>query len=243
MKRTTIAVLVLILLLSLTACFVRVITLREKQFDSLDALQATAGEDLLYPIQIPPSGFVPTYIGISGYDDHTSWNYRIVLRDDAYLMNDPKNPDWAWRYAPATVPAAGSPATSYIIIYAFVPKDQFIRNGRSTQWPNMWEEIDAYERYWRHDEDTWEIDGTEVRYYCRFSATPEKEDDSGGLVPAYSSVWAYAGFMRDGLLYMVETRVYGHFNEIEESMCEKGIGIIRAVMTEMLYSKQEASGS
>ena len=233
MRRIAIAMLISIMLISLSGC-VRLITLTGHIFGTLDELKAKAGDQLLYPVAMPPGGFEPTFTEISGYNDYTTWNYRIVLRDDVYA-NNPKHADWAWRNAPPTVPEKGSPAAAYIYIYAFVPREYHIVGGRSTQWPNMWEEIDAYNSYigWV-GENIWDIGGAEVSYRTGFSAVPEKTDDSGELVPAYACVDTYAGFMRSGLLYVVETRVYGHPDEAEEVLTVMAEGMIRTIMAEMI---------
>jgi len=239
MKKIPIIILALLVLFSMPGCFVRTITMVDKQFDTLDGLKAAAGDQLLYPAGLPPEGFEPTHIEISGYDDKTSWNYRIFMRDDEYMYSaDDK--DWVRRFAPANVPDEGSPAISTIYIYAFVPREYHPQGGRSMQWPNMWEEVAALDRYLYisgQDANAWEIGGIDVSYEIEFAAVPEKEDDEGKPVPAYAGVSAYAGFMHGGLLYIADARLFGHFDESEERLCDMGESLVKGMVTELIYGE------
>jgi len=73
-----------------------------------------------------------------------------------------------------------------------------------------------------------------VHYCSRFAAVPQKTDDSGNPVPAYTIFETYAGFMRDGLLYMAETRVYGHPDENEEVLAAMAEGMAESIFTGMI---------
>lgn len=241
MKRITIVLSVLILLAGISGCFSVTQVLSEKRFGTLDELKAAAGDKLLYPADIPPSGVEPAYSEISGYDDHDSWNYRIILRSDKYV-SDSDGPDLLRRNAPNLVPDGGSPAIAYVLIYAFAPRSAHIQEGKGTQWPNMWEEIEAYEHYKElTGQGAWKIGGADVRHYAGFAAVPAAEADSGEPLPAYTFASAYAGFMREGLLYMAETRAYGHPGESEDSMLALCDDTLETVISGMLHGGAQAA--
>lgn len=219
----------------MSGCFTVTQVLPEKRFDTLNELKAAAGDNLLYPADLPPYGFEQTHSEISGYDDHATWNYRIILRNDKFA-NHSDGPDLLRQNAPKLAPDEGSPAIACVFIYAFVPRSPHIQGGKGTQWPNMWEEIEAYERYEQlAGGDAWEIGGVDVRHYAGFAAVPAAEG-SGESLPAHTVASAYAGFMRNGLLYMVETRAFGHPDEAEEGMLALCDSLLETVITGMLHS-------
>lgn len=212
-KKIITALLTAITLITIPGCLVRTVTLHEKHFDTLDELKAAAGDGLLYPAEIPPAGFEPAHIEISGYDDKSTWNYRIVMRGG----ND--------------MPDEGAPAVNYIKIYAFEPKLDVPVSGIVTKWPNMQEELDAYSYYRQlpDQEDGPEIGGVAWRRYSGFSVRAGADDG-----PAYTSARADGGFMRGGLLYMVKTEFIGHPGETEEKMLETADNLLEIIVRGML---------
>ena len=220
MKRIIIIVLIAVILINISGCFVRTITLHEKQFDTLDELKSAAGNQLLYPAEISPGGFNPARIEISGYDDNSTWNYRLIMQNGMLPDNS------------AAIPDEGSPAITYFKIYAFAPRLQYPDEGIITKWPNMWEELDVYKYYEQLiNQDDWKIDGIALRHYSGFSERFGTEDDT---VPVYTVAVADGGFMRDGLLYMVMTEIIGHPGETEEKMLETADSLLETVVRGML---------